>query len=71
MKADEKRTSEEWMNILNKDNKFKLLDPDGWDRSNFNFSYYIEQITLEEFFNRLSVSTCSGNIKDVIRMAEK
>jgi len=36
----------------------KLLDPDGWDRKNFQFSFYEELITKEEFSKRLMVSTC-------------
>lgn len=65
MQKEDKKTSQEWMDLLNKDRKFTLLDPDGWDRSNFKYSFYEEKITVEEFFARLSVSTCSGNIKEI------
>jgi len=34
-----------------------IFDPDGWDRTNFNYSFYKEKITKEEFVNRLSAST--------------
>lgn len=65
MQTEDKKTSEEWMDLLNKERKFSLLDPDGWDRNNFKYSFYKEKITMEEFFIRLSLSTCSGNIKDI------
>ena len=29
-----------------------ILDPDGWDRVNFDYSWYIEKITWREFINR-------------------
>ncbi len=34
-----------------------ILDHDGWDRNNFDYSWYEEQITLEEFNNRVMRST--------------
>lgn len=36
----------------------KVLDHDGWDRKNFDYSWKEEKITLEEYENRLSNSTC-------------
>lgn len=49
------KSSEEWARIYK--NKFKVLDPDGWDRSNFTKSW-AELITEEEFNLRVAMSTC-------------
>lgn len=35
-----------------------VLDPDGWDRKNFDYSWNEELITLGEYKERLSKSTC-------------
>lgn len=51
-----KHTSEYWQHS----NGFKYLivcDPDGWNRSNFEYSWFRELITKEEFQKRLSKST--------------
>ena len=53
----ELKTSEEWSNDP-KYNDIKILDPDGWDRKNFDFSWS-ELITEMEFNIRLGTSTCS------------
>ena len=54
-KKEIKKTSDEWM----KDEKnLTVLDPDGWDRKNYEFSFYKELITKEEFNNRVFQSTC-------------
>lgn len=50
-----KKTSEEWQSIFPYP---KVLDPDGWDRKNYGYSWKEEKITLEEYENRLSNSTC-------------
>ena len=47
------KTSEDWQ----KDSQFIVIDPDGWDRSNFKYSWFIERITKEEFDRRLIYST--------------
>lgn len=52
-----KKTSEEWLAAA-KDTI--LLDPDGWDRGNFQYSFFEERITQSEFFRRLSMSTVRG-----------
>lgn len=36
---------------------YKVMDPDGWDRKNFNYSWYEEEITWEEFKLRAGQST--------------
>lgn len=53
-----KKTSKEWQ--LLKPNTI-VIDPDGWDRSNYQFSWYDELITEEEYEQRLSRSTCIKN----------
>lgn len=50
-----KKTSEEWQSIFPYP---KVLDLDGWDRKNYDYSWKEEKITLEEYENRLSNSTC-------------
>lgn len=50
------KTSDQWYQELYA-NKLKIYDPDGWDRSNWEFSFFEEQITKGEFENRLFRST--------------
>ena len=50
---DIKRTSAEWASMLGAE----VLDPDGWDRANFIYSWHIEEITREEFDRRYMAST--------------
>lgn len=40
-----------------------ILDPDGWDRTNYQFSWFEEKITKEEFEKRMMHSTCIQNKK--------
>jgi len=63
-KNDIIQTSDKWL----KDDEFKnliILDPDGWDRANFQYSFYEEQISLEEFRKRVYVSTIQWDIDKV------
>lgn len=53
----EKRTSQEWYDLLPETEKPIILDADGWDRKNFNYSWNIEKITEEEFNKRLMFCT--------------
>lgn len=62
MKEKIKKTSEEWMEITGKFEKIIILDPDGWDRTNFQFSFYEEKITHGEFISRIMESTIQGKI---------
>lgn len=50
------KTSEKWANILLQQGEL-ILDPDGWDRENFQFSFFEEMIDEEEFKNRMLFST--------------
>jgi hypothetical protein len=47
------KTSKEWNEIF----RYEILDPDGWDRKNFDFSFNEEKITQEEFSRRVCMST--------------
>ena len=53
----ELKTSAEWAEHQN----IIVLDPDGWDRKNFKYSFGEELITLEEFNKRLMHSTIMIN----------
>lgn len=50
-----KTTSENWQRMLP---DVIVYDPDGWDRSNFQFSWSEELITKEEYLRRCMYSTC-------------
>ena len=56
---EEIKTSDEWekSNLPEMDGT-TVLDPDGWDRQNYQFSYYEELITKDEYLHRVSYSTC-------------
>lgn len=56
-----KKTSKEWQEQFP---EIVVLDPDGWDRTNFQYSWHEEQITLEEYNRRVMFSTCVGKIKN-------
>jgi hypothetical protein len=48
-----KKTSEDW----NKECVAEVLGPDGWDRKNFQYSWFVEKITKDEFERRFIRST--------------
>lgn len=50
----ELKTSSEWYIEY----PIQILDPDGWDRKNFQYSWYEELITFQEFDRRAMASTC-------------
>lgn len=54
-----RKTSSEWI----KEYGYVIIDADGWDGSNFDYSFYQEKITREEFELRLSRSTISRKVK--------
>lgn len=62
MEIEKKLTSQEWYTILYPNKEVRIMDPDGWDRSNFQYSWYEELITEVEFRRRTMLSTCSGKI---------
>lgn len=57
-----KKASSEWIKEYN----IKILDPDGWDRKNYDYSFNQEKITRTEFEKRLVRSTIQGTIRGVI-----
>lgn len=57
------KTSENWFKMYP---KIKILDPDGWNRVDYDYSWYKELITKETYLSRLSRSTCSFNLKTSI-----
>lgn len=52
------KTSQEWQEIFY---TIKVVDPDGWDRKNFQYSWHEEKITREEYSNRIEKSTVMIN----------
>ena len=52
------KTSEEWQNEFK---EITILDPDGWDRKNFQYSWYEEKITKREFNKRMCSSTIQAD----------
>ena len=59
MTKEIKKTSEEWI----KEVGYEVLDPDGWDRKNFYYSWNKEKITMAEFQRRLALSTVRRKFK--------
>ena len=57
----EKKTSKEWIELIPKKHKLVILDPDGWGRTNLEYSFSEELITKEEFDKRLCSSTIQCN----------
>ena len=53
-----KKTSKDWYESMPEKEKVVIMDPDGWDRSNYEYSFNEELITEEEFHKRLCSSTC-------------
>ena len=52
------KTSQQWYEIEQKsDSGFVIMDPDGWDRTNYQYSFHEELITAAEFWNRVFRST--------------
>lgn len=49
----EMKTSQEWVY----ETGVTILDPDGWDRRNFFYSFHQQRITREQFDRRVAMST--------------
>lgn len=62
-----KQTSAKWYEEFMKTHKTRILDPDGWDRQNFTYSFHEELVTEAEFTIRLMWSTCSGIVEDWVK----
>ncbi len=59
------KTSEEWYKGYTERTGITILDPDGWDRKNYEFSWYRELLTQEEFAGRVMFSTVRRTKKDL------
>lgn len=57
-----KQTSELWVKELLRPGE-AILDPGGWDRKNYDYSFKQEEITKDEFRNRLCMSTVTIDIR--------
>lgn len=51
------KTSKEWLADIPEAERPKILDPDGWDRTNYDYSFNEELITKAEFNIRVMSST--------------
>ena len=61
MRNNDIKTSEEWSQIIN---NVQVVDPDGWNRSNFQYSWFEEKIPVEEYINRVEKSTIKMRSKE-------
>ena len=64
----ELKTSQDWFNdavVINGHHLNKVLEPDGWDRKNYQYSWYEEKISFREFIRRCEISTCVWRPKNI------
>ena len=61
------KTSQQWYDELRKTENITIMDPDGWDRTSYKYSFTEELITKEKFNERLSRSTVKGNINEMLK----
>jgi len=68
-----KKTSKDWYELIQgKESGFVIMDPDGWDRKNYDYSFNQELVTLVEFKMRSTRSTTLGRIGfDLFKIHEK
>jgi len=52
------KTPEDWYNTTSKKAGITILDPDGWRNGRYEFEWYEELVTYEEYENRLAQCTC-------------
>lgn len=52
------KTSKNWQKLC----KIQILDPDGWNRKNFDYSWKEELINRNEFEKRMFHSTIKGDL---------
>lgn len=50
---DELKPSKDWCTQFG----HVIMDADGWDRKNYDYSFNQELITSDEYYNRLQMST--------------
>ena len=53
------KTSQKWQ----EESDIIVLDPDGWDRKNYRYSWFEEEISLIEFEKRVMTSTIMKKVK--------
>ena len=53
------KTSQKWQ----EESDIIVLDPDGWDRKNYMYSWFEEEISLIEFEKRVMTSTIMKKVK--------
>ena len=56
MNLEDNKTSQEWQKLIK---EVLVLDPDGWDRCNYEYSWEQEEVPVQEFFKRVAESTCT------------
>lgn len=50
------KTSADWL-AESEYKGYVIMDPDGWDRTNYDYSFNVEEISKTEFEKRLNRST--------------
>lgn len=63
-----KKTSQYWQELLTDPLEITIMDADGWDRRNYDYSYNQEEITAREFKKRLCLSTCMFPIRSLEKL---
>lgn len=51
------KSGAEWYKELYPNNELKIMDYDGWDRGDFDYSWNEDKIDLKEFHHRLGECT--------------
>lgn len=54
---NEVKTSEKWAEVYK--GEFKIMDPDGWDRTNYEFDFKQRLVSRREFLKKVMFSTCT------------
>jgi hypothetical protein len=55
------KTSKDWLESVSPEYGLVIMDPDGWDRTNYHYSFNEELITIDEFKRRVFMSTIKCN----------
>jgi hypothetical protein len=63
----ELKTSKEWYALST---GYVIMDPDGWDRTNYDFSFNVEPISINEYTKRVGRSTVLLKPKEAILAEE-
>lgn len=70
--AQETKTSADWLKAIQAEtgDTIIVMDPDGWDRTNYNFSFNEEEITRAEFDFRLGESTVMYRAAEPVQLSK-